>query len=160
MVLKKQKKVTKYRGSKTHGGGSMKKRRGAGNRGGRGNAGSGIKGDAKKPRYQKANKNYFGKKGFTSKSRKKIVAINLDKLQDIINKKGLKGEVNIIGLGYTKLLGTGKVFAKLDIKADYASKLAIKKIELSGGKIKVLNTPSEEVNNANNSIESKEVDKK
>src|SRR3989338_1771827 len=41
MVVYKRKKVTKYRGSVTHGGGSRKKRRGAGSRGGRGNAGSG-----------------------------------------------------------------------------------------------------------------------
>ena len=41
MVVYKRKKVTKYRGSVTHGGGSRKKRRGAGSIGGRGNAGTG-----------------------------------------------------------------------------------------------------------------------
>ena len=48
MVINKSKKKLKYRGSKTHGCGSMKKRRGAGHRGGRGAAGSGKRGDTKK----------------------------------------------------------------------------------------------------------------
>ncbi|MBD3259575.1 50S ribosomal protein L15, partial [Candidatus Woesearchaeota archaeon] len=39
-MKRKSKKVKKMRGSKTHGGGNMR-RRGAGNRGGRGNAGTG-----------------------------------------------------------------------------------------------------------------------
>ena len=45
MSVNKTKKVGKYRGSKTHGGGHMKKRRGAGNRGGRGMAGTGKRAD-------------------------------------------------------------------------------------------------------------------
>ncbi len=65
----KRKKVTKYRGSKTHGGGSMKKRRGAGSRGGRGRAGSGKKGDVKKPSYWHEYP-YSGKKGFVSRKEK------------------------------------------------------------------------------------------
>ncbi|MBR9702534.1 50S ribosomal protein L15, partial [Candidatus Woesearchaeota archaeon] len=64
MVDRKSKKVTKYRGSKTHGCGSMKKRRGAGHRGGRGRAGSGKRGDAKKPSYWKEKPS----KGFHSQS--------------------------------------------------------------------------------------------
>ena len=58
MVVNKLKKKVKYRGSKTHGCGSMKKRRGAGHRGGRGAAGSGKRGDAKKPSIW--NEKYFG----------------------------------------------------------------------------------------------------
>jgi len=67
----KRKKVTKQRGSKTHGWGAMKKHRGAGNRGGRGMAGTGKRGDAKKPSIQK-NKKYFGKYGFKSLKKRKI----------------------------------------------------------------------------------------
>ena len=53
MTINKRKKNTRQSAGTTHGCGSMKKRRGAGNRGGRGNAGSGKRGDAKKQRYQK-----------------------------------------------------------------------------------------------------------
>ena len=47
MTTHKIKKVRKYRGSKTHGGGHMKKRRGSGNRGGFGKAGTGKRADQK-----------------------------------------------------------------------------------------------------------------
>jgi large subunit ribosomal protein L15 len=49
MTTHRRKKNVKQRGSKTHGWGSMKKHRGAGNRGGRGKAGTGKRGDQKKP---------------------------------------------------------------------------------------------------------------
>ena len=64
MTVNKRKKVTRYRGSKTHGGGAKKKRRGAGNRGGRGMGGSGKRADSKKPSLWGAK--YFGKHGFVS----------------------------------------------------------------------------------------------
>ena len=66
MPVHKRKKVTKQRGSKTHGWGSMKKHRGAGNRGGRGKAGTGKRADTKKPTIINlfGAKGYFGKKGF------------------------------------------------------------------------------------------------
>ncbi|MBR9690904.1 50S ribosomal protein L15 [Candidatus Woesearchaeota archaeon] len=153
MVARKRKKVVKYRGSKTHGGGSMKKRRGAGHRGGRGRAGSGAKGDAKKPSYQKAGKKYMGKHGFTSIGRKKINAINISdlqtKLDSYVSKKLVLYKtgayvVDLTKLGYNKLLGTGKTSVKWDITTDYASKRAIEKIEKAGGKISVAFEPSEE----------------
>ncbi len=69
-----KKKVKKYRGSRTCGGGSHKKRRGAGNRGGRGNAG------AHKHHYIKMVKigHEFGKHGFT---RPKVVRAEYKALQ-------------------------------------------------------------------------------
>ena len=54
----KEKKVRKMRGSRSHGHGD-KKKRGAGQRGGRGIAGTGKRGDSKKPSINV--KNYFGK---------------------------------------------------------------------------------------------------
>ena len=69
MTTNKRKKVVKYRGSHTHGGGAKKKRRGAGHRGGRGMAGSGKRADQKKPTILKLYGNsYFGKKGFSPKT--------------------------------------------------------------------------------------------
>ena len=49
MTVNKRKKNSRQRGSHTHGWGAMKKHRGAGNRGGRGAAGSGKRADSKKP---------------------------------------------------------------------------------------------------------------
>ena len=149
MIIK-RKKITRYRGSHTHGGGAKKKRRGAGNRGGRGMAGSGKRADQKKPTILKLYGNtYFGKKGFNSVNKKKIKTINIETIESRLYnwlKKGvLKKEKDTINIdlkkmGYDKLLGSGKINNKLNIEVRYASKKAIEKIEKSGGKINVLNT--------------------
>ncbi|MBU1203770.1 MAG: uL15 family ribosomal protein [Nanoarchaeota archaeon] len=142
-----QKKLRKYRGSKTHGGGSKKKRRGAGNRGGRGMAGSGKRADQKKPTILKLYGNsYFGKKGFHSKTRKKIKAINISDLEEKIElwvKQGiaeLKQDEYCIDLGkikIQKLLARGKPARKYNLQVKHASENARKKIEEKGGKVNV-----------------------
>ena len=138
MVDNKRKKVTRQRGNTWHGYGRGKAHhKGAGNRGGRGNAGSGKRGDAKKPSYQKANKNYFGKRGFDSKSRLSIIAINLCKLQDMIIKNNLVSPINLADLGFDKLLGSGKITTKLEVSCYFASAKAIEKIEAAGGKVNI-----------------------
>lgn len=142
MTTTKRKKVTKYRGSKTHGCGSMKKRRGAGNRGGRGLAGSGKRAKHHKIRILKEfGKNYLGKVGIRFHGQKtKIKGVNLkyleEHLNDIIEKK--EGETIIIDLaklGYNKLLGSGVVKSKFKIKTKFFSKKAKEKIEEKGGEI-------------------------
>ena len=67
MTVNKRKKFSRYRASMTHGKGSKKKRRGSGNTGGVGKAGSGKRSDNKKPSHWKE-KRYFGKYGFISKT--------------------------------------------------------------------------------------------
>ncbi len=142
MTVNKRKKVVKYRGSKTHGGGSMKKRRGAGHRGGRGAAGSGKRADQKKPSIWKGK--YFGKHGFKSKSSKSISPININYIernieklcsQKLISKENGFFSVNLEKIGFNKLLSTGKVTNKYKIKVSYASKRAIEKIRSNGGEI-------------------------
>lgn len=143
MVIFKAKKNKRQRGSKTHGWGSMKKHRGAGNRGGKGNAGTGKRGDANKPSIWK--KKYFGKFGFKVKGVKKnINAISLKDLQErlnsYINEKKISKEgdffmIDMDKLGYNKLLSQGKVLNKLKIKVSYASKKAIEKVNSGGGEI-------------------------
>jgi len=145
MTTTKNKKVTKYRGSKSHGYGSMKKNRGAGNRGGRGLAGSGKRAGHKVQQIIKRfGKGYLGKEGFTSKSRTKIKGINL---KDIITKidlyveKGFaKKESGIISIdlgkmGYNKLLGSGPLKEKMKVKVKFFSKGAKEKLEKMGGEI-------------------------
>ena len=145
MVVNKNKKVTKYRGSKTHGCGSMKKRRGAGNRGGRGLAGSGKRAGHKVQQIIKRfGKGYLGKNGFTSKSRSKIKGINLKEIElnldkymenNLVKKEGDFYSVDLSKLGYNKLLGTGQINNKYKIKTKYVSKKAKEKIEKSGGEL-------------------------
>ena len=75
----KRQKASRYRASKTHGCGSMKKRRGKGNKGGAGNAGSGKRADHKKSLILVKYKKYFGKQGITSKrtAKRRLKTINI-----------------------------------------------------------------------------------
>lgn len=134
MKIVKRKKYSRQRGTHTHGWGAKKKHRGAGNRGGRGMAGTGKRGDQKKTQILKIYGNeYFGKKGFKipQKMKRKIKTINL---QDIDKFK--KDTINLQELGYNKLLGKGNVTKKLIITVQYSSKRAIEKIQKLGGEVK------------------------
>ena len=123
----KGKKSKKQRGSGTHGYGT-KKHRGAGNRGGRGMAGTGKRADTKKPTILKKYGNaYFGKSGFRSKH-KIETSINLDQLPE-------GKEINLFELGYDKLLSRGDLKGKIVIRVKKASKKAIEKIQAAGGEI-------------------------
>src|SRR3989344_3914821 len=121
MPTNKRKKNSRQKGSHTFGCGSKKKRRGSGNRGGFGMAGSGKRADQRKPSLWK--ERYFGKKGFTSKTPKEeIHAINLMKIREKIKgwvNEGLASNENGVynieleTLGYNKLLSKGNVSLKL-----------------------------------------------
>ena len=147
MVINKRKKLSRYRASKTHGCGSMKKRRGAGNRGGRGNAGTGKRGDAKKPCIWK-NSEYFGKMGFKIKGAKKINCVTTSYLNEncdnlLLNKKIKKENdfyvVDLKDLGFNKLLSKGKLTKKFKIKVESASKKVIETVKKSGGEVILAN---------------------
>lgn len=147
MVVRKRKKKSRMRATTTHGWGSRKKHRGAGNRGGRGMAGTGKRGDAKKPSIW-GNVKYFGKYGFKRNVRKKeIKPINIieleKKLDDYVEKKlvTLQKDVYVVDLaklGFQKLLGDGKVTKKLKINSMYASKKAVDKVKKAGGEVILL----------------------
>lgn len=143
MVLNHRKKNSRHRGSWTHGTGEKKKHRGAGSRGGRGNAGSGKRGDAKKPSYWKI-KNFVGKHGFTNPARKVIPTTTISQLNSSIKKLVAQGKavessnvykINLADIGMKKLLGTGTPLFKYEIVAESATESAIKKIEEKGGKV-------------------------
>jgi large subunit ribosomal protein L15 len=110
------KKIRKYRGRKT-GGGAKKKRRGAGNRGGRGNAGR------------------WDHKKMTARARdltnKKLKPVNLSQVESIAIRDNLKD----IDLSGYKVLGEGSLTRALSIKAASFSKSAAAKIKKTGGKI-------------------------
>ena len=141
MTVNKRKKVSRYRGSMTHGGGAKKKRRGSGNRGGKGMAGSGKRSDSKKPSLWK--EKYFGKYGFVRKNARKINAINIGYLEENINKlpRDIASKengffsVDLEKLGFNKLLSSGKATNKYRVKVSYASKKANEKIKNNGGEV-------------------------
>jgi large subunit ribosomal protein L15 len=140
----KRKKTRKQRGSTFHGWGKgANHHKGAGNRGGRGRAGTGKKADQKKPSYWEEP---VGKHGFTSKSRFKIKAINISEIEakmPLFIEKGFaikkdKGyELDLSKAGFDKLLALGEPSSNLFVICDYASKSAVAKIKATSGDVKV-----------------------
>ena len=90
------------------------------------------------------------KRGFKSQFKKDFAILNLDKIQNFIDKKdnAIKGsldlntlkEKKLIGKRYSKLkiLGNGEIKKSLEISAHYVSKKALNKIEKAGGKFNLL----------------------
>ncbi len=125
----KLRKIRKFRGTRTIGYGRIGQHRD-----------SGSKGNRKVGRHkhlwskiQNINPGYFGKHGFTSPQSKNRVesTINLHKLDQLATGP----EINLTALGYTKLLGTGKLTRALTVQVLAASKSAVAKILEAGGKI-------------------------
>jgi len=134
MVVRKRRKKNKMRGNRMHGGGNTKNRRGSGNRGGVGRAGS------HKHKFSKYWMTFGVKRTLKAKERPK--AINLEEItrrtalwlaQGRATKDGgmvvLDGDV----LGFEKVLGKGNVDEKIKIINAKASKGALKKILAKGG---------------------------
>ena len=90
------------------------------------------------------------KRGFNPIGKKNIAIINLNQLQKYISKKRLNKEsiINLVVLKKQKilknsvkkfkLLGNGKINDKINIEADFISKSVKKKIEKTGGSIKII----------------------
>ena len=141
---KKRKKVSRMRGTGTHGGGARKKRKKSGHRGGAGMAGTGKRADHKKTLVLKLyGHGYFGKQGITSKrtERDKRERINVGdinlKIQSFL-KQGLAKKTDKgfeINLENYKILGEGDITHKLFIKSNEASKSAIEKVKKAEGEI-------------------------
>lgn len=143
--MNRRKKNSRHRGTHTHSWGHKKKHRGAGSRGGRGNAGTGKRGDARKPSRWKTQP-VTGKFGFTPARLVKSKSINIAELEDRIvtwvAKKKAEGKegsytVDLGKLGYTKLLSRGKVRGKLNVTVPAASQKAVEKISEAGGSVKL-----------------------
>lgn len=125
----KLRKIRKTRGSRTQGYGRIGQHRDAGS-----------KGHRKVGRHKHlwslvvtSEPNYFGKHGFTSPQslHTKVNAINLVKLDQLAQGP----QINLTELGYTKLLGTGKITKPLTIQVATYSKSAEQKVTQAGGKI-------------------------
>ena len=134
----KLRKIRKKRGSRTHGYGRVGQHRCHGSKGYR-KAGRHKAGWSYVLRYEP---DYFGKKGFTSAKslRQKVNVMNVGKLDEIASKFSTEKEegkffINLESLGYTKLLGTGKVTKPLIVKVPSCSNSAAEKIKGAGGQI-------------------------
>lgn len=130
MPVNKRKKHTRELAKTTHGYGSMKKHRGAGNRGGRGMAGTGKRADQKKIGILKfIGKTYYGSYGF-NRPQSKVKKSKTINLRDI--EKKVIGD-SFDAKKYDKVLGTGNLTKKLKITSKAFSASAKEKIEKAGG---------------------------
>lgn len=138
-------KKRRKRGSRTHGGGSHKKNRGAGSRGGRGRAGR-----EKHERLQYPPK---GKSGFKrpEKTQRDIAEVTVRELDEDAAYLAATGVAEEIDGGYridardvvedghevdaVKVLGSGQVHAALTVVADEFTETAIERIEEAGGEV-------------------------
>ena len=125
-MIRTKRKINKQRGSRSNGGGCTKKRRGAGNKGGKGKAGAG------KQHWTWTvihDPDHFGKHGFKrpQKMIKKISAVNLKYLEEQADK-----------LIAQKVLAKGKITKAYKISAPQFSASAIEKIEELGGEAIIL----------------------
>lgn len=135
--MAKGEKAKKFRRqSRTHGRGH-KAGRGAGLKGGRGRAG------ANKHRFLQLQvlggkhahlaAKPWGRTGFTSKSRTpEDVTINVGALAQHFPGQS---EIDLTEAGFTKLLGSGRLTAKLTIKVATATDGAVSKVEAAGGSV-------------------------
>ncbi|MBT8508008.1 50S ribosomal protein L15 [Methanomicrobiaceae archaeon CYW5] len=134
-------KRSKYRGSRTCGGGTSKNRRGAGNRGGRGRAGHR---DHRFSHFLIANDVHNGKHGFVNKNPSRLTALDIGEIDQMADdlvatgKAALEGDVIVIDagqIGIDKILGGGQVTKKMNISALSVTDRARQKIEENGGQI-------------------------
>ena len=136
-------KVRKNRGSRTQGWGRVGQHRRTGSKGRR-NAG---RHKALWSYVIKYDPDYYSKVGFTSpKSLKHYVKIiNVGTLNGIAAKLSTEKQedktvVDLAALGYTKLLGTGRVTKPLAVRVASCSKSAAEKVKNAGGQI-LMETP-------------------
>ena len=134
----KLRKTRKMRGSRTHGYGRVGQHRDAGS-----------KGQRKVGRHKHLwsyvtahEPDYFGKKGFTSPQslKRKENPINIKQLTELVAKapdENNEMRINLTLIGYTKLLGAGKLTKPLIITVSSCSKTAAEKVKKAGGQILV-----------------------
>lgn len=136
-------KKRRQRGSRTHGGGTHKNRRGAGNRGGRGRAG--------RDKHEFHNYEPLGKSGFKrpQKTRETVKTVNVRELDEDVPVLVEDGVAESDGDGYridardvvedgyeadrVKVLGAGRVHNELTVVADDFSDRATEALTDAGG---------------------------
>ncbi|MEJ5292287.1 MAG: uL15 family ribosomal protein [Candidatus Methanosuratincola sp.] len=140
MVVRRDRKVRRQRGSRLYGWGTIGQHRKSGMRGGFGNAG------LHKHKWSwavKYGKDHYGKDGFVRPAAvlEEVSAINVGSLQSLVEgkvvEKDEKGRavIDLSSLGYDKLLGSGKIDFPVVVKASKFTELAKKKVAEAGGEL-------------------------
>ena len=123
--------TNKFRGSRYHGRGK-KAGRGAGKRGGRGNAGLNKHKVMTRLKYMPG---HWGMHGFNRHPSLRTVnsSINVGVVSEIAD----GDKIDLTEMGYDKLLGSGQISKSLHIKVKEASSKAVEKVEAAGGAVEM-----------------------
>ena len=139
-----KKRIKRIRGTRTCGGGSAKKRRGKGSKGGSGHAGAyahHVVWSLKRGIRKGKNKSQL-----PSYDRSDDTVVNVGDLEEMLEELIERGKAEEKGdgiyldaneLGIQKILGKGEVTKKLMLKANKISKTAQEKIERVGGSVEI-----------------------
>ena len=153
-----KKRIKKIRGTRTCGGGSHKKRRGKGSKGGSGNAGA--YGHHFVRSLKKGIRKGKNKSQLPLRNRSVEKTVNVGELEEMLEELIEKGKakrfdqtflkveakekadgsgiyLDTTQLGIQKILGKGEVTRKLTLKANKISRTAKEKIESAGGEVKI-----------------------
>jgi large subunit ribosomal protein L15 len=133
-------KVRRLRGSRTHGWGQIAQHRRTGAKGGSGMAGLHKHKWSYTVKY--APDHFGSNKWHPPHPTETERWINLYQLGALAKKSG---DIDLVSMGYDKLLGQGSVGIALKVKARRASESAIEKIKAAGGSIEVLEVAEKEV---------------
>lgn len=86
--------------------------------------------------------NYYGKKGFTSPKslRREGNIINVAELEEISGRLRVENKngnpfIDLTTMGYSKLLGSGKISTSLVVRVSSCSKVADEKVKKAGGQV-------------------------
>lgn len=149
MVVRRNKKVRKQRGSRVHGYGRISGgHRASGSRGGVGAAGrfkhlliKHLKsGTAGRRPNQVVGRGFIRKENLLKKEKTwNVENVNQYLSNQVIAKKEVK-ELNLKDFGVKKLLGKGTIIYPVTVAVDRASELAVSKIEKAGGKVQLAKT--------------------
>ncbi len=151
-MVRRFKPAVKYRrGSRTHGWGRVGQHRKSGGSGGKGMVGFHKHKWSLVMKYGESGTGwpFYGKHGF--KQPEVITVewrpINVGKLAEIIKElkkegkakeEGGKYVINLLDIGYNKLLGGGEVDIPMVVYTPVASRLAVEKIEKAGGEVRII----------------------
>ncbi|MGC9152353.1 MAG: uL15 family ribosomal protein [Vulcanisaeta sp.] len=151
MVRRFERKARKYRGLRTHGWGRVGQHRKSGSSGGRGNVGYHKHKWSYVMKYAEDSSGYpfYGKHGFEQPNT--IVAAKLginvgelDGMLDELVSKGLvqvidgKYVVDLLKLGFNKLLGRGRVTKPMIVRTVWVSRKAEEKVRAAGGSVELV----------------------
>ena len=151
-MVRRFKPAVKYRrGSRTHGWGRVGQHRKSGGSGGKGMVGFHKHKWSLVMKYGESGTGwpFYGKHGF---KRPETITmewrpINVGKLAEIIKELKKEGKakeeagkyvINLLDIGYNKLLGGGEVGIPVVVYTPVASRLAVEKIEKAGGEVRII----------------------